>query len=129
MKKLITTALIALGMLSGSAMAEGNWTKLERIAPSGIEWDIYVDAERTDVDEHKGWFKLVQVGGEPSGYFSIETLAKADCRNNRIKNPVFQPYQNFGKDTMDTPSGKNSQPWHPANMEHTEGVIIKHLCQ
>lgn len=59
MKKLITTALIALGMLSGSAMAEGNWTKLERIAPSG----------------------------------------------------------------------KNSQPWHPANMEHTDGVIIKHLCQ
>ncbi len=129
MKKLISATLIALGLLSGTAMAEGNWTLLERIAPDGLEWDVYVDADRTDVSEHKGWFKMVQISGEPSGYYSIETLVKADCRNERLKNTVLQPYQNFGKEKGDTPDGKYSQPWHPANKEHTEGVILKHLCQ
>ena len=129
MKKLFATALIALGMTATSAMADGNWTKLASVSPDGIVWDVYVDSARTDISQHKGRFKLVQVGGEPSGYYSIETEAVADCQGRRIQNPVFQPYQNYGKETMDTPTGEYSQPWHEANPEHTDGVILKHLCQ
>lgn len=129
MKKLFTTALIAFELASAPAMADGNWAKLAAINPDGIAWDVYVDNLRTNTSQHTGWFKLVQVGGEPSGYYSIETQAVADCRGKRIQNPVFQPYQNYGKDIMDTPTGKYSQPWHDANLEHTDGVILKHLCQ
>ncbi len=129
MKKLLTTALIALCLTATSAIADGNWTKLASVSPGGITWDVYVDSTRTDISQHKGWFKLVQVGGEPSGYYSVETEAVADCQGKRIQNPVFQPYQNYGKQTMDTPTGEYSQPWHETNPEHTDGVILKHLCQ
>ena len=129
MRKLLTIALLTLGMTATSAIADGNWTKLASVSPGGIAWDVYVDSTRTDINRRTGWFKLVQVGGEPSGYYSIETQAVADCRRKRIKNPVFQPYQNYGKQTMDTPTGEYSQPWHKANQGHTDGVILKHLCQ
>ena len=129
MKKLFAITLIAFGLASAPAMADGNWTKLASINPGGIAWDVYVDSTRTDTSRHTGWFKLVQIGGEPSGYYSIEIQAVVDCQSKQIQNPVVQPYQNYGKDTMDTPTGEYSQPWHDANLEHTDGVILKHLCQ
>ncbi|MBR6001005.1 MAG: hypothetical protein IK089_07120 [Oxalobacter sp.] len=128
MKKLLMAALIGFGMTSLSATADVNWEKLASVNPDGIQWDVYVDNARTNKSQHKGWFKMVQVGGEPSGYYHIETQAIADCKRKRIKNPIFQPYQNYGKQTMDTPDGKTSQPWHKANKGHAEGIILKHLC-
>ena len=129
MKKLLTLALIALGMTATSASAESSWTKLASVAPDGIQWDVYVDESRTDVKQHTGYFMMVQITGIPSGYYSVETEAVADCQRKRIKNPVFQPYQKYGKEKMDTPSGEYSQPWHETNPKHTDGVILKHLCQ
>ncbi len=129
MKRLLAAVLMLFGMTAISAMADGSWTKLASVTPDGIQWDVYVDHTRTDISQHKGWFKLVQVTGIPSGYYSVETEAVADCQGKRIKNPVFQPYQKYGKEKMDTPTGEYSQPWHKIDPEHTDGVILKHLCQ
>lgn len=129
MKKLFTIALLAIGMTSASAMADGRWIKLASVAPDGLQWDVFVDESRTDVKQHTGYFLMVQIAGIPSGYYSVETEAVADCQGRRIKNPVFQPYQKYGKEKMDTPTGEYSQPWHAVNPEHTDGVILKYLCQ
>ena len=129
MKKLLTLTLLVLGTTTTSVMAEGNWIKLASVSPDGFAWDVYVDNTRTDISQRKGWFKLVQIAGIPSGYYSVETEAIADCQGKRIKNPVFQPYQKYGKEKMDTPTGEYSQPWHEVNPGHTDGVILKHLCQ